>query len=608
VKIGLKKSKTIKHKLLKQFLFVALIPIMLLIFALMFITYILSGNQAADQLMHNVTSAQMEMSNKITYIHNLLDSLPQTNATSGIFSADSLYSLITDNITEQHIFDVHKLPNYWRIRSTIINSHLINNKYINGIYVLMSNGNALSFSQHHFFPNDYPYTEALWYNIIANTESRHVVMEQGISHVFQHSSVDSAITFARPLVNFTTMEKIGIILIDCNSLFFEPLSGLTTPEGASVTMMNRETVWYDSSNGMLNEHLHLFISGSNEASGISRNVAGHQIVAWREFAMPDDLVIISALSIPFLSSQYFGFAAIGSVISLLAIAVAIIASALTSRSFTKPIISLVANMDSSSSKLPNPAERYEGEDELLLLYKQYNNMIDAIDTYINENYAYKLSLAESKMSALEAQIDTHFLYNTLECIYSMALIEDADNTANITKSLGDMFRYVTLATTTTVVLRSEMIYTHNYFTILKARYEDRLDFSISIPDELYEIQVLRLLIQPLVENSMKYGFGYKKEVHQIHISAEKCDDFFTLIVKDNGIGMRESRLNEVISYLTKTGSHESSSGIGLKNIYYRLCLCYGDEANLTISSTYGEGTSVIVVMPIHSTTELPGKR
>lgn len=208
------------------------------------------------------------------------------------------------------------------------------------------------------------------------------------------------------------------------------------------------------------------------------------------------------------------------------------------------------------------------------------------------------SLKEAELKALRAQINPHFLFNVLNTIGRLALIENAEKTENMIYSFSDMMRYTLKKTANeTVSLKEEITHVSNYLSIQKLRLGSRLNYEINIPEEYYEIDCPFMTIQPLVENSINYVIEKKNEGGTIVIEAKAEGENIILSISDDGEGMDQSTINDTLdgTIYKKNGN----SGIGIYNVHKRLMYYFGSERGLKIVSSTGNGTKVLITIPLN---------
>ncbi|ARI78782.1 sensor histidine kinase [Halobacillus mangrovi] len=248
----------------------------------------------------------------------------------------------------------------------------------------------------------------------------------------------------------------------------------------------------------------------------------------------------------------------------------------------------------------------QGSDEIGRLSSHYRNMLSKINTLIAESVNKEAATKEAELHALKMQIDSHFLYNTLENIKMMAEIDGKYDISDALTSLGEMMRYNLKWKKDFVSLQEEVNHIRNYIDLMNIRLDHSLDLQIDIPPDLEGQDVLKMSFQPIVENSVKHGLQHilheRKGIISIQAYTEGND--IKVVLSDNGDGMDPEVLQNLrVSLLEGTDVAETSkrmktgSGIGLYNVHERVQLYYGKEYGLTINSKEGHYTEVIVTIP-----------
>ena len=241
-------------------------------------------------------------------------------------------------------------------------------------------------------------------------------------------------------------------------------------------------------------------------------------------------------------------------------------------------------------------------DEIGTLYNQYQTMLEENNHYIKSEYENKMILMDTQMKALESQINAHFLYNTLEAISSLAEIEGAEDISVMALALGDMFRYSIKTKGALVTLEKELAHVKNFVAIQQIRFDNGFRFEMDVPEELYSCRILKLILQPLVENALYHGLLHCNAGSSIYLSARKENKIIYFTVKDDGVGMASETLEQLQKLLEekpKFGelSQHANESIGLKNINARIRLYYGEDYGLSVKSEQGCGTTVQIKIP-----------
>ncbi len=598
----MKKKESMCLRLRRNFLSVALLPTLALSLVLCVMSYYLLTQQAINQNHAKLSLAVQSMQTRMELVSDLMNNLSSVNGTSSAWSIDSLYSLLINNNNQKLPFDVYKLPYYRRIRSTISNTYLRNNRYINGVFIITSTGQCYSFSDAMDLLNDAKYDVEYWLNKSSDPNRNYWIMPKGMQQLYSQrltSRIDSSVTFGMKMYHHNTNNLIALALIDLNKTFFEPLNGITLTGGSLMYVMDDEGIlWFTS--GMQEETL------LRHDSLINRLVGKHgyflemntqRIVAYEHLNNFSGLTIVYDSVSPLTATIFSATMGICAVFCLLALLYATTAALHTSRTLSQPIAHLANEMTNSVQKLPSAVAPNAEMDEIDVLYRRYNEMLDSINQHIKEKYADQLALSLMKMKAMEAQMDSHFLYNTMDCIYSMSLVGGAPDVARVCKSLSDMFRYISKTPSATVTVREEMQHVLDYLTIQQARFRDKVRFDINVDEGIIHKHMLKLILQPLVENAFKHGFSKRPGLYSVNLTGEMKEGSLRFCVIDNGDGMSDERLATVRGMLEGAGETDENVGIGLSNIVSRLRLYYNNSASLTIDGAPQMGTKVIITIP-----------
>ncbi len=236
----------------------------------------------------------------------------------------------------------------------------------------------------------------------------------------------------------------------------------------------------------------------------------------------------------------------------------------------------------------------ESDDEFKSIGHSFNMMLGSIRHLIERHDKMALENNMAIVQMMESQFNPHFLFNTLESIRYLVKFNPkvADKTV---VNLSKLLRYSIQNTVDTVRFKEEFDFVKRYIEIMKVRFGDRLEFNDNISEDVKEASVPKMIIQPIVENAVKYGFGENVEVLSVEISAYIEDEKLYIIVKDDGVGIDKDLLKDLVFNLNE--KYNSSDHIGLYNVHKRIELLYGTEYGLEINSEASKGTKVVLVLP-----------
>lgn len=271
---------------------------------------------------------------------------------------------------------------------------------------------------------------------------------------------------------------------------------------------------------------------------------------------------------------------------------------LYSKKMNRPIRTLKEAMEQIQKGKLDTRVQINSNDEIGFLSRGLNSMTEKLQMHIRKVYVAEIKQRE----ALKTQIRPHYLYNTLDVIRMTAITNDDDQTAEMLDGLSGQLKYLIGNARDRVTLQAELDSVRNYFKIIRVRYENKMTLEIDVPENLLDLEVPQLVLQPIVENSVKYGLRPKEGGNGVvAIQGEIQEAFLELTIMDNGVGMSEERLRYIQKLLedeTEKCQEEESSGIGIKNVYERIKLIFGEEYRIEISSFENIGTIVKYRLPV----------
>lgn len=282
----------------------------------------------------------------------------------------------------------------------------------------------------------------------------------------------------------------------------------------------------------------------------------------------------------------------------LAILIVIIMFYITFSNITKKINDLISTMKEVSNG--NFSERFPEvyHDEIGTIGKYLNKMIGDIEALIKNMNDIEIRNKEAQINVLESQINPHFLYNTLDSIRMMALINKDKQAADMIYTLSNLFRYSIKKGNVFVTVESEIQHMKDYLNIQKFRYSNRFDINIDIEEEILSLFTIKLILQPIVENSIYHGLELKKGKGILNIKGYRKEDEVIFIVEDNGVGINFDQLKLIRENLTIRSDKQENRSIGLKNVYDRIKNYFGDRYGLIIESIEGKSTRVTMNLPV----------
>ncbi|MGD1821883.1 MAG: cache domain-containing sensor histidine kinase [Pleomorphochaeta sp.] len=268
-----------------------------------------------------------------------------------------------------------------------------------------------------------------------------------------------------------------------------------------------------------------------------------------------------------------------------------------------PLKRLVEAMKSVSKGDFKTQVTIKTKDEIGILSQNFNQMINYIDTLITKEYQAELKNKDSELRALQGQINPHFLYNTLESISMEAEINDDTDVADMINDLGVFFRYSIENKSKFINIMDEIDHISIYIAIQNIRFDKRIVFTYNVLDELKNWNIAKLMIQPLIENSIIHGLRNNNDILFINLNIEKKDNLIILTIRDNGNGMSHNKRESLLKFIYNENIEDTSKSIGLKNVQQRIKLIYGSEYGISIASKKGCWTELVIQFP-HTQTEV----
>ncbi len=303
-------------------------------------------------------------------------------------------------------------------------------------------------------------------------------------------------------------------------------------------------------------------------------------------------------------------------ITILVTILCIIIAYQISKKITKPIHELSLRCkDVAEGNLSIRVNTIANNDETDILVDSFNDMVERIEDSVFtmqqkvivedklreeqlRNIEMQNLLNQSELKFLRMQINPHFLYNTMNSISALAQIEDAKKTQSMIDSLSSLLRYSLSEISSMVTLADETQITESYLFLQKMRFEDRLNYNINIPEELFSIEMPPMILQPIVENAIIHGIEPNASGGTLSIKAIASSGSINIIISDDGIGMSQNQLDFINTVLDED-SHDSRRGIGMVNVKRRLEMIYGANI-MKIESVQYEGTKVTLRIPFQN--------
>jgi len=399
---------------------------------------------------------------------------------------------------------------------------------------------------------------------------------------------EKVISFARSIIGIENNQRKGIVQLDLSySEIKEIVESLSLNDQSFMIITDQNNnVIYSSNEMYLGQKL---VESKKEeiiqklSADRARYVKSSPMVT--NYIVPElNWLITGVISTEDIDNEFEKLGNITWVITILIILLSVILTYLLSREVLRPISRLVKNMKKvGEGRLDIKVSGSKNRD-LQVLTDSFNTMVNKIDILMKNVREKEKEKLKAELKALQSQINSHFLYNTLNSIKWMALIAKQDSIANAIISLVKILEYSSKNLEKIVPISEEIDFTKNYVHIQQMRSGDHIKVEFDIDEELFEYMILKLTLQPIIENAFLHAFNDKDE-GKIIIKGSISDEYITFEIIDNGSGMEVKQLDKMTC-------------MGMENVNTRIQLNFGEKYGLKIYSEPGEGTHVKILLPI----------
>lgn len=476
---------------------------------------------------------------------------------------------------------------------------------VQGMYIFANDGFLFYISRGELPRRSYPVAEEPWYGKMRQQTAPAVLLwpTGAESTVAEHSQ--QVFSHVRLIKDISTGKRLGYLKIDLNVAVMQELLGLsdTAARSAQVLLVTDDgQVIYDNTGGLTGqplEDLRLANTDRDQGRLTWRNTAYLYAAQRSERTRWTMWVLIPAESIIVEARQT------GLVVLLLCLgAVLLIGGILyaVTKRVTRPLRLMAKTMvrvEQGDLGLRVPIT--PARDEVGKLSHVFNTMLDSLERLVTQVYEARLREKDAQLLALQTQINPHFLFNTLNSMRALSRKQHADAVAVMAESLADLFRYSMSNWGELVPLREELAHVANYVTIQHARFGERFQFDCAVPEELLDTLVVKLSIQPLIENAITHGLDRRREGLRIVVQACPQETALHIAVADNGYGIDAQTLARLEASLARPVAvaqlPTADVGIGIFNIDRRIKLLFGEQYGIAIQVEQGAGTTVALRLP-----------
>lgn len=404
------------------------------------------------------------------------------------------------------------------------------------------------------------------------------------------------ICVAKAILDFDTMKPAGYInIVYENSYLSDILADNSSKySGASYVVNTHGRIMVANKEGYVGENFPVKLSDLR-ASNTSRYdmFSSTQAFYFVGNEMPNGWSLVQTVSVKEFNKEMNHLIVLAAGIVLLVLGISLgFVWYVTSR-IAYPAKELMESMKTLAKDNEYPRVKIVSNDEIGMIGLEYNKMAENIETLIEKVYKMELTQKQAELEFLQMQINPHFLYNALDTISWMALAKGNMDVSEMTIALAELLR-ATIKKESFITLREEMNTVKDYLLIQQERFGDKISAEYFVEEDAYSCMVPNFILQPVIENAIIHGLEPKIEKGKVSINISIQDEFLTFLVEDNGVGMDEK---EILDLYKKCRENNTKQSIGLKNVYRRLLLCYGEASMLKIESKKEQGTRISFLIP-----------
>ncbi len=446
-----------------------------------------------------------------------------------------------------------------------------------------------------------PLTEEIWYKRALASPKTMQLFSKPIGRNIKinlDDGADEVVSITKAVIDPVTGKRLGVILIDLKlDKIKEVIEAVTLGKNGFLYLMDGNGgIVYAPVNPIVYRVKNEWLTDS--ANSIVKKIQDSDFqIIYKESAYTN-WKTIGVFSLNETLKEVTNLRHYSILIGLITLVLAVAAAFFFTASIAKPLSKLGSLMKRAEEGDLSVRFNSKYNDEIGRLGTSFNRMIKEISNLIDMVYAEQQRKREAELKTLQAQIKPHFLYNTLYTIQWMAEEHGAKDVVAILGSLANLFRIGLSKGKEMISVQEELEHVRSYLAIQKARYEDKLTYEINFDEKILTHSVLKVILQPLVENAIYHGLNAKRGGGKITITAKEQEGKLYFSVEDNGLGITIEKLKEIRQLLSCDHRESGKTGFGIFNVNERIRLSVGKEYGLVYSSVYQEGTKVEVWHPL----------
>ena len=575
------RQKTIETKIFIPYVFLLLILVST-IYVLFFFSYYRAYKAQVTSHLQDVETLTWD---------NIEGTLQEAEHLSVRILADSIVQDgLTGLLSENNRISSPYLRTLSKNMNEALRDHALTSDSVAGIRIVADSGNIFTYNAYSLNNSEQ--------TLIDEVDKEQIYLNNGRAH-WEVSGDLKQVTLSRAVLSRATMQPIGYMTIFYNGNYIcKKIRQLNTPyEGNVYLLDNVGRIIAAENEGSIGKELKLE-NNVNQKNQLSRMMSdplsGDRSYYYvNEIADTDWQLVITVKAANIWKNLIWVMCFAGMLLIVLsAVSMAIIKGIL--RKALEPAKQLQSCMKEFGEGNLNARMTIAELDEIGQISDRYNSMADNIQNLLEKVYNLEIARKAAEIDFLKMQINPHFLYNTLDTISWMGYRDKNEDVTNLTVSLAKLLRYSS-SSEDFVAIEKEIDCIQEFLEIQKYRFKDRFEMSIEVDEEVNTLYMPKFLLQPLVENSFSHGLeGIIGKGHFL-LTINRLKESVRFVVKDDGMGISESRYAELMEQFKNANQPNS---IGLINVYRRLSLLYGEKAAFSIKSKENEGTEVSFEIPI----------
>lgn len=569
------KNISIRKKIFGAMFLISLIPIILMAIFSIYITQ----RSMRQQLIRNREIGMEWMNDKLTV---------ELNNYSEVF-----YDVEVDKEIKNHLISV-AMGSEWEesiLRSIRENFEEVLNMYPEIISIEIydyNTENGYVATRDKFVSQRWEKLREIWETRDADLQTNCVIRKDGEDFLILHQ-----------VREFSTNRIIAAIVVRLNQYAFADQIEKDMMPGETAVLYNDEgkiLKKIGDGTGEIDERIMEDLRIGEQKGDTPENIYGQSCFYFHESISNGKMALTYVVPDQLIREQLRATLILSVVIMACAFIAVIILSAILSEVISKPIVSLTKKMQNTDIRSFTVTEEIKRNDEIGLLQRSFDKMMLKNQDLVQREYQSEIEKKSAQLRALQAQINPHFLYNSLQMIAGMAITGKGKEIYSMVTALSDILRYAISFAEETVTLEKELQYLNSYMFIQNCRFDERLEREMDISDGALKTYIPKLILQPLVENCFEHGLRERKGKWRICIKAYLQEETMIIEITDNGLGIAPEKMKEIQRELSgdDRGSLNDSAHIGLKNVNARIRIQSGKEFGVKVESRQGEGTKITV--------------